>query len=34
MSDEIVVDASLVLKWVLDEPDNVEANDLLETWRA
>src|ERR1700687_1742519 len=33
MSDEIVVDASLALKWVLDEPYTVEANDLLENWR-
>lgn len=33
MSDDIVVDASLALKWVLDEPYTVEANDLLENWR-
>jgi len=33
MSGEIVVDASLALKWVLDEPYTVEANDLLKNWR-
>ncbi len=32
MSGEIVVDASLALKWVLEEPYTAEANDLLENW--
>jgi len=32
MSGEIVVDASLALKWVLEEPYSAEANDLLENW--
>jgi predicted nucleic acid-binding protein len=32
--DEIVVDASLALKWVLEEPHSVEAKALLEDWRS
>jgi predicted nucleic acid-binding protein len=32
MSGDIVVDASLALKWVLEEPYSAEANDLLENW--
>ncbi len=32
MNGEIVVDASLALKWVLEEPYTAEANDLLENW--
>ena len=30
MSGEIVVDASLALKWVLEEPYSTEAHELLE----
>jgi predicted nucleic acid-binding protein len=32
MSGEIVVDASLALKWVLEEPYSTEAHELLENW--
>jgi predicted nucleic acid-binding protein len=32
MSGEIVVDASLALKWVLEEPYSADANNLLENW--
>jgi predicted nucleic acid-binding protein len=32
MSGEIVVDASLALKWVLEEPYSTEAHKLLENW--
>jgi predicted nucleic acid-binding protein len=32
MRGEIVVDASLALKWVLEEPYSAEANELLENW--
>jgi predicted nucleic acid-binding protein len=31
-SDEVVVDASLALKWVLEEPYSSEAHGLLEYW--
>lgn len=30
---EVVVDASLALKWVLEEPYTLEANSLLAEWR-
>jgi len=32
MSDVVVVDASLALKWVLDEPDSQTAVILLDQW--
>jgi hypothetical protein len=32
MTGEIVVDASLALKWVLEAPYSAEANELLENW--
>ena len=34
MSDAVVVDASLALKWVLEEDYTAEAIDLLAHWRA
>lgn len=30
---EVVVDASLALKWVVEEPYSAEARGLLEEWR-
>ena len=32
MNEAVVVDASLALKWVLDEPDSVAAVKLLNSW--
>jgi predicted nucleic acid-binding protein len=34
MSDEVVVDASLAIKWVLEEPYSAEAGALLDSWAA
>ncbi len=34
MNDAVVVDASLALKWVLDEPDSVAAVKLLNSASA
>lgn len=34
MSDSVVVDASLALKWIVDEQDSDKANALLEAWDA
>ena len=32
MSDAVVVDASVAVKWVLAEPDSIIATKLLDTW--
>ena len=32
-ADEVVVDASLALKWVEREPYSDEASELLESWQ-
>jgi len=32
-ADEVVVDASLALKWIAEEPYSAEASALLENWR-
>ncbi len=34
MRAEVVVDASLAVKWVLEEPYSAEANNLLENWEG
>jgi len=34
MSDVVVVDASLALKWILREPDSDIAKTLLKQWKC
>ena len=34
MSGKVVVDTSLALKWVLDEPDSARARALLGAWAS
>ena len=33
MNEFVVVDASLVLKWLIEEEDSEQADDLLQRWR-